>query len=76
MMYYFCNQGKNYYEFKDVKFCVSCGEIILFCFYKVIDYKVVLLFYNCIYIKIIRLIVYILCEEKFFVFVIEIFESV
>ncbi|XP_078379085.1 uncharacterized protein LOC144662198 [Oculina patagonica] len=64
MMYYSCNQGKNYHEFKDAKFCASCGETTLLCPHKVTDHKVVSLPHNCTHIKIIRPTVHISREEK------------
>lgn len=64
MMYYSCNQGKNYHEFKDAKFCASCGETTLLCPHKVTDQKVVSLPHNCTHIKIIRPTVHISQEEK------------
>ena len=64
MMYYSCNQGKNYHEFKDAKFCPSCGETTLICPHKVSELRVVSLPHNCTHIKIVRPIVHILQEEK------------
>ena len=64
MMYYSCNQGKNYHEFKDAKLCASCGETTLLCPHKVTDHKVVSLPHNCTHIKIIRPTVHISREEK------------
>ena len=64
MIYYSCNQGKNYHEFKDAKFCASCGETTLLCPHKVTDHKVVSLPHNCTHIKIIRPTVHISQEEK------------
>ena len=54
MMYYSCNQGKNYHEFKDAKFCASCGETTLLCPHKVAVEKIVSLPHNCTHIKITR----------------------
>lgn len=76
MMYYSCNQGKNYHEFKDAKFCASCGETTLLCPHKVTDHKVVSLPHNCTHIKIIRPTVHISREEKPPVLVTETPESV
>ena len=64
MMYYSCNQGKHYHEFKDAKFCASCGETTLICPHKITDHKVVSLPHNCTHIKIIRPTVHISLEEK------------
>lgn len=64
MLYYSCNQGKNYHEFKDARFCASCGETTLLCPHKVTDHKVVSLPHNCTHIKIIRPTVHISREEK------------
>lgn len=64
MMYYSCNQGKNYHEFKDAKFCASCGETTLLCPHKVTDHKVLSLPHNCTHIKIIRPTVHISREER------------
>ena len=63
MMYYSCNQGKNYHEFKDAKFCPSCGETTLLCPHKVTDHKVLSLPHNCTHIKILRPTVHISREE-------------
>jgi len=64
MMYYSCNHGKNYHEFKDAKFCGSCGETTLLCPHKVTDHKVVSLPHNCTHIKIVRPTVHISREDK------------
>lgn len=64
MMYYSCNQGKNYHGFKDAKFCVSCGETTLLCPHKVTDHKVLSLPHNCTHIKVIRPTVHISQEER------------
>lgn len=54
MIYYSCNQGKNYHEFKDARYCPSCGETTLFCPHKVTDHKVLSLPHNCTHVKIVR----------------------
>ncbi|XP_068687187.1 centromere-associated protein E-like [Montipora foliosa] len=64
MLYYSCNQGKNYHEFKDARFCPSCGETTLLCPHKVTDHKVLSLPHNCTHIKIVRPTVHILQEER------------
>lgn len=64
MMYYSCNHGKNFHEFKDAKFCPSCGETTLLCPHKVIEQKLVSLPHNCTHIKITRPVVHILKEKE------------
>lgn len=63
MMYYSCNHGKNFHEFKDAKFCPSCGETTLLCPHKVVGEKLILLPHNCTHIKIKRPVVHILKDE-------------
>lgn len=62
MIYYSCNQGKNYHEFKDARYCPSCGETTLFCPHKVTDHKVLSLPHNCTHVKIVRPTVHIVQE--------------
>ncbi|KAK2573743.1 hypothetical protein P5673_001432 [Acropora cervicornis] len=62
MIYYSCNQGKNYHEFKDARYCPSCGETTLFCPHKVTDHKVLSLPHNCTHVKIVRPTVHIVEE--------------
>lgn len=64
MMYYSCNHGKNFHEFKDAKFCPSCGETTLLCPHKVVEEKLVSLPHNCTHVKIKRPVVHILKDEK------------
>lgn len=64
MIYYSCNQGKNYHEFKDARYCPSCGETTLFCPHKVTDNKVLSLPHNCTHVKIVRPTVHIVQEES------------
>ena len=55
MLYYSCNQGKNFHEFKDAKFCPSCGETTLICPHKIVESdKVISLPHNCTNLKISR----------------------
>ena len=61
-VYYSCSQGKNYHEFKDAKFCPSCGETTLLCPHKVAQEKILLLPHNCTHVKISRPRVHILEE--------------
>lgn len=64
MIYYSCNQGKNYHEFKDARYCPSCGETTLFCPHKVTDHKVLSLPHNCTHVKIVRPTVHLVQEES------------
>ncbi|KAK3744577.1 hypothetical protein QZH41_004994 [Actinostola sp. cb2023] len=64
MLYYSCNHGKNFHEFKDAKFCPSCGETTLLCPHKVIEEKLVSLPHNCTHIKVTRPVVHILKEKE------------
>ncbi|EDO46114.1 predicted protein [Nematostella vectensis] len=64
MMYYSCNHGKNFHEFKDAKFCPSCGESTLLCPHKVVDEKIISLPHNSTHIKILRPAVHILQGDK------------
>lgn len=66
MIYYSCNQGKNYHEFKDARYCPSCGETTLFCPHKVTDHKVLSLPHNCTHVKIVRPTVHIVQEGSQF----------
>lgn len=64
MLYYSCNHGKNFHEFKDAKFCASCGETTLLCPHKIIEEKLVSLPHNCTHIKVTRPVVRILKEKE------------
>ena len=64
MLYYSCNHGKNFHEFKDAKYCASCGETTLLCPHKIIEEKLVSLPHNCTHIKVTRPVVRILKEEE------------
>ena len=65
ILFYSCNHGKNFHEFKDAKFCSSCGETTLICPHKIVEQdKVISLPHNCTNIKITRPTVHILTNEK------------
>ncbi|KAK3096071.1 hypothetical protein FSP39_022738 [Pinctada imbricata] len=55
MLYTSNNQGKSFEEFKDAKFCTSCGEKTVICPHKLASGdKVVILPHNCSHVKISR----------------------
>ena len=64
IMYYSCNHGKNFHEFKDAKFCPSCGETTLLCPHKVVEEKLISLPHNCTHIKIKRPVIHILKDDN------------